>query len=213
MRAWAKKLYDAKDAGYLQTRNSHKDYVSYLFQNREALFTVSSNAGLSYNYAWDDPFAIGVAKIPHAEGQEYSSINQGPSVCILDHQDEDRTLASFLFWKHLTNRENSATWAVNTGYMGIRNSAYSSDIYQATVSTEEGEQSYAAAVSKNLLKAADVRSSTFNTKVFRGSGNARTDVSLLLKAIFKSDGQEDTITGLFEEYESDARNYLPKSDS
>ena len=208
MRALAKTLFDAKEAGYLHTRNSYENYVSELFTKRAALFTVSSTAGLSYNYPSTNPFSVGVARLPHAAGREYSSINQGPSVCLLDHHDEDRALASFLFWKHITNEENSTTWALRTGYMGIRSSAYQSDAYRKAIATDAASNTYAAAEAKNFLKIADVSASTFNTPVFRGSSNARTDVGVLLRKIFNSDGQEATIADLFSQYAEDAESYL-----
>ena len=38
--------------------------------------------------------------------------------------------ASWLLIKHLTNAENTAKWAIDTGYLPVRNSGYTSDVYQ-----------------------------------------------------------------------------------
>ena len=209
MKNLLKKLKYAKDNKYLQTRGSYEDYVSSLFTSRKALFTVSSTAGLTYNYNSKDPFTVGVAKIPHSEGKSYSSINQGPSVCILDHKDENRSLASYLLWKHITNKTNSSSWALATGYMGIRNSSYQTEQYKAAVNIpSDNTDLYKLAVSNNLTKISEVRDSTFNTAVFRGSSNARTLAGLLMKECLKSNDIENDINSLFQKHYDDAVNYI-----
>ncbi len=208
MKDLIKKMKVAKDNKYLQTRGSYLDYVSYLFQNREALFTISSTAGLSYNYSFTKPFAMGVAKIPHPEGKAYSCINQGPSVCILDHKDNNRSLASFLLWKHITNKENASSWALHTGYMGIRHTSYESEEYLKALEINEDSSLYDVAVADNLKKISDVRASTFNTDVFRGSSNARTNVGLLLKECLLSEDIDTDIDTLFQKYYDSTISYI-----
>ena len=208
MKALMKTLRSAKDNGYLQTRGSYDDYVSYLFTGKKSLFTISSTAGLSYNYDKNNPFKIGIAKLPKAEGKEYSSINQGPSVCLLDHEDDNRALASYLFWKYITNEKNSSLWAVNTGYMGIRESSYTSPEYLAALDVKDSTDLYEKAVSDNLKMIKEVSNTTFNTSVFRGSGNARTNVGKLLKDCLTVSDLDAEIDALFKSYSDDAKTYL-----
>ncbi|MBR1846339.1 MAG: extracellular solute-binding protein [Bacilli bacterium] len=206
-------LYEAKNKNYFRTRRSNgMDYVSSLFVSRHNLFTVSSTASLSYNYNEAKPFSIGVAKLPKAANKSlaYSSINQGPSICILDHEDEDRKAAAFLLWKYLTNEENSNSWALETGYLGIRNSSYSSPEYQKAIATDEKSTIYDRYVAANLRASNEVRGSLFNTAVFRGSSNARTNVGLLLGDCLNSNNLAEEIDSLFASYEEDAKNYLAK---
>ena len=208
MKQLMKTLRSARDNGYLQTRGSYEDYVSYLFTNKQSLFTISSTASLSYNYNKKDPFAVGVAKLPKAENKEYTSINQGPSVCILDHDDENRSLASYLFWKYITNEKNSSLWAVNTGYMGIRESSYTSPEYLDALDVKDSTDLYEKAVSDNLKMIKEVSNTTFNTSVFRGSGNARTNVGKLLKDCLTVSDLDAEIDVLFKSYSDDAKTYL-----
>ena len=208
MKGLLKELNNAKTNGYLQTHGSNRDYVSNLFTARKALFSVSSTASLSYNYNKNDPFNIGVAKIPHPEGKDYTSINQGPSVCILDHKDENRSLASFLLWKHITNKSNSSSWSLKTGYMPIRNSSFETEEYQAAINIKEDATILEKATADNLNKISLVKDTTFNTSIFKGSGNARTNVGLLLKEVLLSDGSDETINQLFKSYADDAKSYL-----
>lgn len=208
MKSVVKMLKNAKDNGYLQTRGSYGDYVSYLFTGNKSLFTVSSTASLSYNYDAKNPFKIGVAKLPKAEGKEYSSINQGPSVCLLNHNDDNRALASYLFWKYITNEKNSSLWAVNTGYMGIRDSSYTSPEYLAALEVKDSANLYDKAVSDNLKMIKEVSNTTFNTPVFRGSSNARTNVGILLKDCLKATDLDASIDELFKNASDDAKTYL-----
>ena len=149
--------------------------------------------------------------MPHAEGREYSSINQGPSVCILDHHDETRTLASYLFWKHITNEENASAWAIHTGYMGIRHSSYESKEYLKALEINDDTSLFGVAKARNLRQISIVRESLFNTAVFRGSGNSRTNVGSLVKDCLTSVDLDSEIDGLFEQYAEDAASYLPKN--
>lgn len=214
MKNLMKTLKSAHDNGYLQTRGSYSDYVSDLFTKNKALFTVSSTAGLEYNYDANNPFLVGVAKIPHAENKEYVSINQGPSVCLLDHKDDNRSLAAYLFWKHLTNASNCSSWAVKTGYMGIRNSSYQSEEYKKHLVVNESDYEkytdylYDLALADNLHKISEVSSSTFNTAVFRGSSNARTNVGLLLTACLKENDLDNKIDTLFSDSYENTITYL-----
>ena len=213
------KMNQARANGYLQTRKTYKDYVSYLFQSREALFTVSSTAGLSYNFVSEKdakskglvPFSVGVAKLPHAEGKGGASINQGPSVCVLDHKDENRSLASYLLWRFITNPENAKSWSLSTGYIGVRNSVYESEEYYEKIAVDEESTIYEIGEADNLKKIAEVKGSTFNTPVFRGSGNARTNVGRLMEACLESDDLATQIDQLFATSVEDSESYVPKN--
>ncbi len=216
MKSLMKKLKTAKDNGYLQTRGSYGDYVSSLFTSKRALFTVSSTAGLEYNFDSNNPFLVGVAKLPQGTNESYTSINQGPSVCFLDHHNDNRALASYLFWKHITNAANCATWAVKTGYMGIRKSTFESEEYLNRLVVDEAKYSedkysdllYDKAVSANLQMISKVSSLTFDTAVFRGSSNARTNVGLLLQTCLKNEDLDNNIDQLFLDSYTNSVGYL-----
>lgn len=212
MKSLVSMLASARENHFFHTRRSYGDYVSNLFVGRQALFTVSSTASLSYNYNSTNPFHIGVAKLPSPamEGHSYRSINQGPSICILDHEDDDRKVAAFLLWKFLTNESNSNSWALETGYLGIRNSSYSSKEYKDALAIDEGSTIYDRYVAENLRLSDEVREDLFNTAVFRGSSNARTNVGLLLGDCLNSADLDSEIDALFSDYEENAKSFLAK---
>lgn len=209
MKNMMKELRAAKDNGYLHTYGSYGYYVSPLFQNRNSLFTVSSTAGLTYNLPEHDEFEVGVARIPHAEGKDYLAINQGPSVCVLDHKDNNRALASYLLWRFLTNESNSIDWALSTGYMAIRNSSYQSDKYKDALIISEDDSFKDKAKARNLQKIADVKSHTFNTDVFKGSSNARQNVGVLLtNCLTTTENLNEVIDEMFLESSNEAKTHL-----
>ena len=204
MRDLMQVIKTAKNNHYLHTNGSYGNYVSNLFTARKNLFTVSSTAGLTYNYNADDPFSIGVARIPHAEGKEYMAINQGPSVCVLDHQDENRSLASYLLWKHMTNKSNSLVWALKTGYSGIRNSNYTDQQYIDALTPKEGQSLFDHAQMENLKKLADVFDKLYTTAVFNGSSNVRTNVGNLIKGCLNLDVEIDKLFDYYASVETKA---------
>ena len=63
-------------------------------------------------------------------------MQQGPNVAIMSDTSDAERLASWLLIKHLTSVEATAQWAIDTGYLPVRYSAYDSDLYQAFLDTE-----------------------------------------------------------------------------
>ena len=209
MKNLMKRFQDYRNKGYLQTRGTNNnEYVSSLFTSKKALFTISSTASNSYNYNRENPFVIGAAKLPFAEGKNDKSINQGPSICILDHHDENRSLASYLFWKFMTNKENCSKWALKTGYIVIRESTATTEEYQKELDITGVTDKYKISVANNLKKITEASGNTFTTDVFRGSSNCRTNVGKLLTQCLLSDDLDSKIDSLFKSYSDDAKNYL-----
>ena len=193
MKGLMKKFKAAYDNGYFFTKGSSKNgkYTNFSFTASSALFTVGSTGGLKYQVAAN--LDTGVARIPQApagEGRKNSLISQGPSICLLDHKDDNRALAAWLFYKHMTNEMNSLKWALDTGYSPIRYSNMESNDY-LDVASEEGKELY----SLDMVKArvfqyvADekVASSFYTTPVFKGSDAARTVCGSLVTTLLMKD--------------------------
>ena len=99
------------------------------------------------------------------------AISQGTPFTFLDHQDENRALASYLFWKYVTNRENSLKWSLYSGYIGIRNSNYG--IVEPEIpNLEKGSAAYNVYM-KQYYKLREMPEEMFQTKTFRGSSTCR----------------------------------------
>ena len=159
--------------GYIMTKGSAGgNYTNNYFTLQNSLFSVGSTGGVKYQVA--EGFNVGVARIPQAAGHDPKIINQGPSVAVLNRGDSNRILATWLFYKFLTNEENSLYWALETGYMPIRNSGYESDDYLDYCSTE-GKDPYSLELltAKNASYVGTVTNYLYTSPVFKGSSSAR----------------------------------------
>lgn len=166
--------------GYIISKGSAGDnYTNAYFNKQNTLFSVGSTGGFKYQFDTTNPMNVGVAPIPHAEGNSLYTINQGPSLAILDHNDENRKLASWLLYKTITNKDNALDWAVNSGYMGIRKSSVESDEYQDASDTSlKGDKTLdrLAALNMEYSGKEKVLNSLYVSPAFVGSSTARTQV-------------------------------------
>jgi len=199
MKDLCKEFHNYAKDGYLMTGgiNGHTGYCSSYFQTRNILMNVGSTGGLSYEYTND--FKIGVAPIPHAEGRDPKVISQGPDICLLNHNDDNRALASWLFYKHLTSTDNSKDWALNsTGYMPVRHSVYDDPEYKelndVTTQTEKTEEMLRALVA---AYGEDVSETTYTSPAFKGSSNCRAVVKSLMQEILTSSTDMTKIDEMF----------------
>lgn len=193
MKGIVKKLKSAYDNGYLITKGSSNggNYTNYSFTAGSALFSVGSTGGLKYQVK--DGLDTGVARIPQAEageGHVNALINQGPSICVLDHKDDNRALAAWLFYKHMTNEANALKWALDTGYSPVRFSAMESDDY-LDICNEQDKEKYSLDMVKarTFTYVADpkVAGSLFTSPVFKGSDSARKQVGSIITTLLKKD--------------------------
>lgn len=217
MKGLVKKFKTAYDKGYFFTKGSSKggNHTSYSFTASSALFSVGSTGGLKYQVAAG--LDTGVARIPQApagQGHKNAVISQGPSICILDHQDENRALASWLFYKHMTNEKNSLKWALDTGYSPIRYSNLDSDDY-LDYSSEEGKEQYSLDMVKarvfKYVADSKVASGLYTSPVFKGSDAARSACGSLITTILtkeKGTVTDEVIDAEFKSAENTAKTKM-----
>ena len=117
---------------------------------------------------------------------------------------ENRKLATWLFYKFLTNAENTLYWGTQTGYMPVRLSSYESDAYLDYISLE-GKSEY----SPELLAAkVGVYSQTiansgslFVSAVFKGSSTARQQAASVMSQVLLASKElctDNWLNGIFE---------------
>lgn len=112
-----------------------ESYGSTNFLQQDVCMTVGSTAGLKYNLPSvqldpADYFDVGILPTPQFEGKTQSAMQQGPNIAIMENADNAERLASWLLIKHLTEAENTAAWAMETGYLPVTYSGFNSDTYQ-----------------------------------------------------------------------------------
>lgn len=205
MKNLMKTFREAAEKGYIISKGSAGNaYTNEFFTARNTLFSVGSTGGVKYQFDASNPMNVGVARIPHAAGKDPKVISQGPSLTILDHQDENRRLASWLLWKFITNSENSLDWAINSGYSGVRYSNYESDEYKEYFSLDgKQEKTIDRLMALANQKAEEVLDETYISPAFKGSSEARTQAGgLMTKVLTPSSGDVSNFDTWFE----DAKN-------
>ncbi len=219
MKQLMKKFKTAYDKGYLFTKGSSNggNYTNYSFTADSALFTIGSTGGLKYQVASDGHLDTAVARIPQAAAgtnHKMAIINQGPSICILDHGDENRTLASWLFYKHMTNSVNSLRWSAETGYSPIRYSSLESADY-LDIMDENGKTAGTLDMVKarvaSYVARKDVSDYLYTSPVFKGSDEAREQVGSIVTTIFKAETAKVTdefINATFANAENEVKNKM-----
>lgn len=132
----------------------NSDYGSTYFKYGEVCMTVGSSAGVSFNipstaddiknlkFGIFDVDFIGVPQAVlenntpvtlNAGGTQLnftgskSVVQQGPNICIFSNASSNEKLFAWLLIKWLTTTENSARWAMDTGYLPVRQSSYTTD--------------------------------------------------------------------------------------
>jgi len=193
MKALMKTFNKAANDGYLITKGLVENYTNYAFTAQNALFSVGSTGGTKYQLDDASKFETGVAKIPHAEGKESKVINQGPSIAVLDHSDDNRALASWLFYRFFANEQNALYWATNTSYSPIRFSCYeTSEWIDFSRSSDKTEMSLDKLNAEVAQYVSSVNQEYFSSPVFKGSSEARNQAGSIVTQILKLKTNECT---------------------
>ena len=97
-------------------------YGSYAYNVGKAIMNIGSTGGSGY-YA-DAICTTGVAPLPYKTEDHKNVIQQGTNVCIMSQASDLEKLAAWLFIKYMLQPEKTADFAMTTGYMPVRQSAY-----------------------------------------------------------------------------------------
>lgn len=96
------------------------------FANEKVVFTFGSTAGLPYyDQAVEGKFEWSIAPLPHETAAPIVDM-YGPSISVFQTTPE-KQLASWLFLKWFTAPEQTAEWAITTGYFPVRKTAAESE--------------------------------------------------------------------------------------
>ena len=180
-----------------------QQYASTPFVNQQTFVTIGSSAGVRYNVPATDPttqepiFEIAVGPVPYngSMPDEKAVIQQGTNIALLKTGTAQDQLASWLFLKHIINTENTTDWAMQTGYLPVRTSAYESETYQTFLDTPTANQLYISMAANAAYKQSGYM---FYDPAFIGSSRARVQVGLALERIMLGDG--DIAAALLEAY-------------
>lgn len=157
--------------------SSNASYTSTKFTNAQILMSIGSTGGTTYNKSLN--FEVGVAPIPGATNRHV--VSQGPSICFFKRATSAEKIAAWKFYKHITSTDNSAAFAIRTGYEPVRKSSLESPAFKTYLS-EGGEDYITPTLGGNLLATAANMTKDFYpgqyfySDVFAGSATARDEV-------------------------------------
>ncbi|SHI18563.1 multiple sugar transport system substrate-binding protein [Butyrivibrio fibrisolvens DSM 3071] len=117
-------IMDLYNNGYARLVGEDK-YFSNVLSAQAMLGYIGSSTGASYITA--DGWELGVCPVP--SNKESAAYCAGTNL-VMFTQDANKQLAAFEYMKFLTSAESTTTWAIGTGYLPVRTSAYESAEYQ-----------------------------------------------------------------------------------
>lgn len=162
-------------------------YGSNFFINSQILLNVGSTAGASH-YS-DSIGEWAVAPIPYYDEDHKFVIQQGTNLCIFSQASDMEKLAAWLLIKHFLTPENTARFAMATGYLPVRASAYELQEYVDFLNDETQDTA-------KVHKAAAAYSANgwqyFVDPAWSGSNKVRNEAGTALTQIlvYKTDVQQ-----------------------
>ncbi len=98
-------------------------YLNDPFGEEKLAMYMDTSVGIPYTIkAVGDKFNWTTA--PVVADQEQAAIFAGTNIAVFSKHSEDVKLAAMLYLKYITNTENTIYWAVNSGYLPVRYSAF-----------------------------------------------------------------------------------------
>lgn len=174
----------------------------------ECIFSVDSTAGATWMGS-DAPlmhiaqeeridFETVVRPVPCFSESNLKMISQGPSVCLLNKEDPQEVLASWLFLQFLLTNDVQVAYSETEGYIPVTSKAQYSDDYQTYLSLAgtDNNQHYSVKIQAAKLLLAHL-DDTFITAVFNGSASLRNAAGDLIESVVDSEqrgravGEED----------------------
>ena len=182
--------------GLMTTQEIFGAYTSGMFvqQDKEKTYSymsIGSSAGATHQRpakgADGYPFEVGIATIPQANPDSPKVISQGPSLVVLNNENRQEVIASYLFVEFLTtNVEFQAEFSMVSGYMPVLESVMDNEVYKADfLDKADGGDNIAALSVKVGL---DQKDAYYVSPAFSGSSTARDEVGLLMQNVFVNYG-------------------------
>ena len=170
-----------------------EEYATTPFMQQKTLAMISSSADIRYNIppinqnTGQPIFEIGVAPIPYNSDLAGSNavLQKGLDLALVNTGTDQEKLASWLFLKFITNTENSADWAIETGSIPVRSSALDSAPYQEFLNNPTTAQKYTSMVANAMYLQLD---DMFFAPSFMRSEFVREKVGYALERILYGDG-------------------------
>ena len=149
----------------------------------QVLMTVGSTAGVGYNTS--SKYELGFAPIPYYSEDAKYVIQQGTNIGMLNHNNDEEKLASWLFVKFLMRPENTAAFAMATGgYLPVKASAYDTEDYSEYLTNPTlDKKEFSAAAKVALYDYIEKEYKFFVDDAFIGSSKVREEAGRIFDAV------------------------------
>ena len=158
--------------GLMHTKGSlgGNQYTNTYFTAKQCVMSIGSTGGSSYQASGS--FDVSIAHVPTRAGKTAKYIQQGPSLCFFDNNNQYIHKGAWLFYRYyLSDPTNNAVLALENSYDPIRISSYSKPEYISWVAKAgRGLQYDIPAITQTL------KNNYMTSPVFVGSGTARTEI-------------------------------------
>ena len=151
-------------------------YTNEYFNASQSVMSIGSTGGSSYNISSN--FAVKLAPVPYS-GTTPKYIQQGPSICFFDNNNDYIHKGAWLFYKELAATDMNTALSLENSYDPIRNSCYDTDAYKDWIAKAGQGLKYDIPSITSTLK-----TNYITSQVFIGSGTARTEIGNILKYVY-----------------------------
>ena len=193
--------------GLITTQEIYGAYTSGMFVQQDktktySFMSIGSSAGATNQRptkgADGYPFEVGIAPIPQVDPSNPKVISQGPSLVILNNENRQEVIASWLFVKYLTTCiEFQAEFSMVSGYMPVLESVMENPVYKEDfLDKADGGDNIAALSVKVGLQ---MKNAYYVSPAFTGSSVARDEVGNIMQNVFINYGAYSNKAELLDE--------------
>jgi multiple sugar transport system substrate-binding protein len=175
-----------------------ESYGSANFIAQDVCMSVGSTAGINYNIPADASFEVGVVPIPQYDMNNKSAVQQGPNIAIMSNSTDAERLAAWLLIKFLTDTENTAAWAMDTGYLPVRKSGFDTQDYQdflALTDKTDSDYYYSLASQAAYMQTEYLAFDPAFAGAYTSS-DARDQAGIAMEALFGNNSVQDIINDM-----------------
>lgn len=198
----------ANKSKVLATKGSLGEYASNYFKTEKAVFTIGSTGGTGYSLPEAGSFEVGICAVPSSNDNPLY-VTQGPTLTLLTHPTHTKEVADmkklygWKLLKFLTAPENNVELCVSgsEGYLPVRKSSYSSQIYFDFIE-DGGDYAKVADVVNNTIQGLYL-----NTPVFKGSSTLREQVGGIITKMLSSENTL-SVSKVFDEAINNSKAYM-----
>lgn len=154
-------------------------YTNTYFNSLQSAMSIGSTGGSSYQVSSN--FKVGIAPVPTPAGKKARYIQQGPSICFFNNDDNYIHKGAWLFYKALAEPEANAKLALENSYDPVRKSSFETQSYKSHIALKDKGLNYAIPAATALL-----RNDYMTSSVFVGSETARQEIGSVFKYIINN---------------------------